>query len=195
MFERRNMDLTNEKWEVLEPLIPAPVRRADGRGRLWRNSRDVLNGILWVLRTGAPGATCQNATRLTRRVTDASSGGTKKTSASPHEVTLVEATLAANCAREEPERLVGDRAYDSDPLDESLAERGIEMIAPHRRNRKKPKTQEGRKLRRYKRRWKIERLFAWLGNFRRLVVRYERRAENYLGLVRVGCIVILLRYM
>ena len=48
------MDLTNEKWEVLEPLIPAPVRRADGRGRPWRNSRDVLNGILWVLRTGAP---------------------------------------------------------------------------------------------------------------------------------------------
>jgi transposase len=48
------MDLTNEQWELLEPLIPAPVRRADGRGRPWRNSRDVLNGILWVLRTGAP---------------------------------------------------------------------------------------------------------------------------------------------
>ena len=50
------------------------------------------------------------------------------------------------------------------------------MIAPHRRNRRKPKAQDGRKLRRYKRRWykrrwKIERLFAWLGNFRRLVVR------------------------
>ena len=68
------------------------------------------------------------------------------------------------------------------------------MIAPHRRNRTKPKTQDGRKLRRYKRRWKIERLFAWLGNLRRLVVRYERRAENYLGLVLLGCIVILLRY-
>src|SRR4051794_34365553 len=53
---RRNMDLTNEQWEVLEPLIPEPVRRADGRGRPWRNSRDVLNGILWVLRTGAPWA-------------------------------------------------------------------------------------------------------------------------------------------
>ena len=42
------------------------------------------------------------------------------------------------------------------------------MIAPHRKNRKKKKTQDGRKLRRYKRRWKIERLFAWLQNFRRL---------------------------
>ena len=70
---------------------------------------------------------------------------------------------------------------------------GIEMIAPHRRNRKKPKTQDGRKLRRYKRRWKIERLFAWLLNFRRLVVRYERHAKNFLGFVYLGCIVILLR--
>ena len=117
-------------------------------------------------------------------------------SASPHEVTLVEATLGASFLGEErPERLIGDRAYDSDPLDASLRERGIEMIAPHRRNRKRPKTQDGRKLRRYKRRWKIERLFAWLSNFRRLVVRYERRVENYLGFVHMGCIVILLRYL
>jgi transposase len=67
------------------------------------------------------------------------------------------------------------------------------MIAPHRRSRKERKTQDGRKLRRYKRRWKIERLFAWLSNFRRLVVRYEQRAKNYLSFVRLGCIVMLLR--
>ena len=48
------MDLTDEQWEVLEPLILDPARRPDGRGRPWRDSRDVLNGILWVLRTGAP---------------------------------------------------------------------------------------------------------------------------------------------
>lgn len=66
------------------------------------------------------------------------------------------------------------------------------MTVPHRKNRKKKKTQDGRKLRRYKRRWKIERLFAWLLNFRRLVVRYERHAENFLGFVHLGCIVILL---
>jgi transposase len=69
------------------------------------------------------------------------------------------------------------------------------MIAAHRKNRRTPKTQDGRKLRRYKRRWKSERLFAWLSNFRGLVVRYERRVENYLGLVKLGCIVILLRYL
>src|SRR5215217_9559766 len=51
---RRSMDLTGEQWEVLEPLILDPARRPDGRGTPWRDSRDVLNGILWVLRTGAP---------------------------------------------------------------------------------------------------------------------------------------------
>jgi len=115
------------------------------------------------------------------------------TSASPHEVTLVQATLAACFAPEKPRRLIGDRAYDSDPLDERLAEQGIEMIAPHRRNRRKPRTQDGRKLRRYKRRWKVERLFAWLGNFRRLPMRYERHLANYLGFVQLACIVVLLR--
>jgi transposase len=74
-----------------------------------------------------------------------------------------------------------------------LADQGIAMIAPHRRNRTKPQTQDGRVLRRYKPRWKIERLFAWLGNFRRLVVRYERQVENYTGFVHLGCILILLR--
>jgi hypothetical protein len=94
-------------------------------------------------------------------------------SASRHEVTLVEATLAASCLDEQPERLIGDRAYDSDPLDAELAKKDIELIAPQRRNRKKAKTQDGRKLRRYKKRRKIERLFAWLSNFRRIVVCYE----------------------
>ena len=67
------------------------------------------------------------------------------------------------------------------------------MIAAHRTSRRKSKTHHGRKLRRYKRRWKIERLLAWLQNFRRLVVRYEYKAENFLGMVQLGCIVILLR--
>lgn len=48
------MDLTDEQWAVLEPLIPTPPRRTDGKGRPWRNPRDILNGILWILRTGAP---------------------------------------------------------------------------------------------------------------------------------------------
>ena len=113
--------------------------------------------------------------------------------ASPHEVTLVPATLAAGFTPERPEPLIGDKAYDSDPLDVALAAVGIELIAPHRANRKRPKTQDGRPLRRYKRRWKVERLFAWLQNFRRVLVRHEYHAENYLGFVHLGCILILLR--
>jgi transposase len=113
--------------------------------------------------------------------------------ASPHEVTLVEPTLAASHVAGAPRRLIGDRAYDSDPLDERLREHGIEMIAPHRRNRKRAKTQDGRPLRRYKRRWKVERLFAWLQNFRRVLVRHDYYADNYLGWVHLACIRIMLR--
>jgi transposase len=47
------MDLTAAQWEKLKPLL-APKRRFDGRGRPWRDTQAVLNGVLWVLRTGAP---------------------------------------------------------------------------------------------------------------------------------------------
>jgi transposase len=114
-------------------------------------------------------------------------------SASPHEVTLVESTLRARFVEEKPERLIGDKAYDSDKLDALLKADGVELIAPHRENRKKPPTQDGRVLRRYRRRWKIERLFAWLQNFRRLAVRYEYYIENLLGFIHLSCILILLR--
>ena len=116
-------------------------------------------------------------------------------SASPHEVKLVNATLDTSFIGKDPEKLIGDKAYDSDKLDEDLKDnRGVDMIAPHRRNRKRPKTQDGRKLRRYTRRWKVERFFAWLQNFRRLVVRYEFHAENFLSFIQLGCAIILLRF-
>jgi transposase len=116
-------------------------------------------------------------------------------SASPHEVKLVEATIDSGFTQYAPDKLVGDKAYDSDGLDQRLLdERNVEMIAPHRRGRKKPNTQDGRKLRRYRRRWKVERLFAWLQNYRRLVVRYEYHADNFLGMVQLACVIILLRF-
>jgi transposase len=114
-------------------------------------------------------------------------------SATPHEVKLVEDTLDKRFTKEMPERLIGDRAYDSDPLDERLQKQGIQLIAPHKSNRKKPATQDGRALRRYKRRWKVERLFAWLQNFRRIQVRHDRMLENYLAFVLLGCMIIFLR--
>jgi transposase len=48
------MDLTDEQWKVIEPLLPIEQVCHEGRGRPWRDPRDVLHGILWVMRTGAP---------------------------------------------------------------------------------------------------------------------------------------------
>ena len=115
--------------------------------------------------------------------------------ASPHEVTLVEATIDCCFTQHAPDKLIEDKTYDSDGLDQKfLNDRGIEMIAPHRMKWLKQKTHDGRKLRRYLRRLKVERLFAWIQNFRRLIVRYEYHAENFLGMVHLGCAKILLRF-
>lgn len=114
------------------------------------------------------------------------------TDATPHEVRLVEETLTERFVAEVPEHLIGDKAYDSDKLDATLAAQGIEMIAPHRRNRQR-RTQDGRAARRYKRRWKVERLFSWLQHYRHLMVRYEYYVENFLGFVHLACALILLR--
>jgi transposase len=227
----------------------------------WKDRRAVLNGILWVLRTGAPWAdvperypsyqTCHRRFQqwvrsgIMRGVLEALAGdlqirgqldvreafidssfapakkrgpkvgktkrgkGTKIMavadchglpvavaieSATPHEVTLTESTLLQIVIPDPPQNLIGDNAYDSDKLDIKLKSYGIELISPHRSNRKN-KTQDLRRLRRYRRRWKIERLFAWLQNFRRLVVRYERYAENFLGMLYLACCVILLRHL
>ena len=114
-------------------------------------------------------------------------------SASPHETRLVATVLQQRFTAETPKRLIGDRAYDSDPLDHMLQQQGVQLIAPHKYNRRKPRTQDGRALRRYCRRWKIERLFAWLHNFRRLVIRWEYHEANFLGMLQLGCVLILMR--
>ena len=117
-------------------------------------------------------------------------------SASPGETTLVPATLDARFVRPVPARLIGDRGYDSDPLDAQLREDyGIEMIARHRKGRVRPATQDGRVVRRTRRRWKIERLFAWLHQSRRLVTRWEFHVENFLGMLHLACARILLRHL
>jgi len=118
-------------------------------------------------------------------------------SASPAEVKLVAQTLEQRFIADVPERLIGDKAYDSDRLDSEVLEQfGAEMIAPHRQSRRADRvTQDGRPLRRFKRRWKVERLFAWLYNFRSLVVRYEYHSQNYFGFIQLACIMILLRHL
>lgn len=108
-------------------------------------------------------------------------------SASPAEVKLAAKTLEAvkvprkgkGRPKKRPQRLIADKAYDSDPLRKRLKGLKIDLIVPHRSNRKKAKTQDGREPRRYRKRWKVERTFAWLGHFRRLIVRHERLVEVY----------------
>lgn len=115
-------------------------------------------------------------------------------SASPNECQLIEEVLAGSFLDQLPARLIGDKAYDSDRLDQKLqTEYGIELIAPNRRRRSQ--TQDGRKLRRYKKRWKVERLFSWLHWFRRLVNRYEYHIENFLGMVHLACLKLLLKHL
>ena len=88
---------------------------------------------------------------------------------------------------EKPVPVVADKAYDSDPLRQCLATKGFELICPHRHNRQRPATVDGRKLRRYKRRWLVERTNAWLHNFRRVVTRWEFHSFIYHGFVQLAC--------
>jgi transposase len=69
------------------------------------------------------------------------------------------------------------------------------LISPHRHGRKKPSLNDGRELRRYRKRYKVERTFAWLGNFRRLLVRYDHDIKMYEAFFHLACLVITLRYL
>jgi len=127
-------------------------------------------------------------------------GGTI-TSASPAEVRLAEETLKTvkvprpgrGRPKSRPKRLIADKAYDSDKLRARVGGKGIRLLVPYRRNRKRARKQSPEVEARYRHRWKIERTFAWLGNFRRLVVRYERLITVYLGFFHLACIIIALR--
>jgi transposase len=113
--------------------------------------------------------------------------------ANHHEVRLVQLCFDFYMIEARPENLIGDRAYDSDPLDAELRKDGIEMIAPHRGNRSKLPTQDRRRLSRYMRRWLVERFFAWIQWQRRILIRWEYHAHNFLGFVQLACLVILFK--
>jgi transposase len=113
--------------------------------------------------------------------------------ASPSEVKLLEQTLengrigGRRSRRRKPKCLIADRGYDSNKVRALLVKRDIEPIIPARRNNWVATHQDGRKLRRYKRRWVIERTNSWLQTFRRLVVRYERSSTIFTALVHLAC--------
>lgn len=117
------------------------------------------------------------------------------TSASPGEITLAEATLNTRVTprRRNPKHLLGDRAYDSDPLRRRLAARGIVFTSPYRGNNLRRRYEDGRRLRTYRHRWVVERTIAWFGAFRRLVVRYERSTRMFLAFFQFAAALIALR--
>ena len=129
--------------------------------------------------------------------------GVSVSSASPAEIRLAPQALktvavprhGSGRPRQRMVHLIADRAYDGDGFRKHLASRGIELVCPHRKNRVRPAMQDGRALRRYKRRWKIERTIAWLGHFRRLVVRYERNTSIFLAFLYFACALIVLRQL
>jgi transposase len=83
--------------------------------------------------------------------------------------------------------VLADKAYDSDQLREHLEDQGLVLVAPHRNNRVRPPMIDGRRLRRYRRRWKIERTFAWLHSYRRVVTRHEKNCQRFEGFVNLAC--------
>ena len=102
-------------------------------------------------------------------------------SASSSEVKLLEKTLETikvkrsgpGRPRTRPERLIANRGYDSNKVRKALKKRHMEPIIPVRCNNKVATDQDGRKLRRYRRRWIVERFIGWLGNFRRITIRWD----------------------
>ena len=124
-------------------------------------------------------------------------------SASPAEVTLAEKTLEQirvhdgrkGRPRTRPQRLIADKGYDSDPLRHRLKRRGITLLSPYRKNRKNKKPQDKRMRVRYRRRYKVERTFSWIGSFRRLVVRHEHLVSVYTGFFHIACLIIAMMWL
>ena len=108
---------------------------------------------------------------------------------------LTEGTLDAAFVDQLPPRLIGDKAWDSGPLQQRLLlERGIDLIAPKRGGPKPSRRrQDRRKLRRYKRRWRVESLFANLKRFRRIATRWDVKSANFFGFLQLAASILLLR--
>lgn len=110
-------------------------------------------------------------------------------SARPHEVKLVEPVLKKCMIKALPNSIFGDKAYDSDSLDKWLRSLGIKMNAPHRRNRIH-KTQDGRALKSYKERWRVENFNCCIQRFRKVCIRYEKHLSNFIAFVHVATMMV-----
>jgi transposase len=189
-----------QRW-VREGLFEAILRRT---GRLLEAHGGLkmyecfIDGSFTRAKGGGDGIGCTKAGKGVKIMLIVDARGlpvaVESSSAQPHESKLVQPLLDFMIPAQLPERLIGDKAYDSDPLAAELSEKNIELIAPERANRKTP-VQDGRPLRRYKRRYKVERTFAWLQNFRRLCIRYEKQAELFRGFLHFACVLLMVKHV
>lgn len=157
-----------------------------------------IDGTFCKARGGGDGIGATKAEKVVKNYDDRGCRGLPMAvdtlSAIPHESQLVQRMFDFMLSERMPARLIGDKAYDSDALDAALAEEGIELIALHRGNRKPENvTQDGRRLRRYQRRWTVERTIAWFQNFRRLCIRWEKSTKLFSGFLHLGCTILLLK--
>ena len=129
--------------------------------------------------------------------------GAQLASAQLAECRLAESTLATvkvprkgrGRPRSHMKRIIADRGYDSDALRTRFKRRGTELIVPYRKYVRNRRFEDKRKLRRYRKRWKIERTNAWLQNFRRIQVRYDRILTVFQGSFHFACLIIALRHL
>ena len=157
-----------------------------------------IDGTFCKARGGGDGIGCTKAGKGVKIMVMVDARGlplaVNTTSASPHESQLVQGLFDFMLSTQAPDRLIGDKAYDSDRLADELIPEGTELIAPHRSSRKpENKTQDGRPLRRYKRRWTVERTIGWFQNFRRLCIRWEKSTSLFSGFLHLGCTILLLK--
>jgi len=182
---------------IFERLMRDAGRLVEDRGE-YRLYECFIDGTFAKAKGGGDGIGCTKAGKGVKIMVLVDARGlpvaVDTASASPHESRLVQQLFDWVLTEELPERVIGDRAYDSDMLDDDLAQEGIELIAPHRRNRRPENvTQDGRALRRYGRRWTAERTISWFQNFRRLCIRWEKTTMMFQGYLHFGCALILLK--
>jgi len=112
--------------------------------------------------------------------------------ANHYAVALMQRTFDFYMIEAKTENLISDKSYEGDQLDATMRAQGAEMISPHCSNKKR-KTQDGRRLPGYERRWFVERFFAWIQWQRRFLVRWEYYPTNFLSFVQLAALCILLK--
>jgi transposase len=183
------------KAGVFETILEGAARLVEKRGE-YRLYECFIDGTFSKAKGGGDGIGCTKTGKGVKIMVLVDARGlpvaVDTAPANHHETKLVQQLFDFVLPREQPLRVIGDKAYDSDALDEQLDDQGIEMIASHRANRR-TRTQDGRSLRRTARRWTVERTIAWLQNYRRLCIRWEKSALLFQGFLHFSCTLLLLK--